>query len=162
MTQNIYDDPAFFEGYRRLRRSVEGLDGAAEWPAMRALLPPLQGLRVADLGCGFGWFCDWAHAQGAASVLGVDVSEKMLARAMAAGTPGAVRYERGDLETFRLPEDTFDLIYSSLAFHYVADLEGLMGRIHRALVAGGWLVFSAEHPVYTAPSRPGWGMDEAG
>jgi hypothetical protein len=38
MTQNIYDDPEFFEGYRQLARSVEGLAGAPEWPALRALL----------------------------------------------------------------------------------------------------------------------------
>ena len=42
MTQNIYDDPGFFEGYSRLQRSVEGLAGAAEWPAIRALLPDLD------------------------------------------------------------------------------------------------------------------------
>ena len=61
MTQNIYDNPEFFEGYSRLSRSVEGLDGAAEWPALKALLPELRGLRVVDLGCGFGWFCRWAR-----------------------------------------------------------------------------------------------------
>ena len=46
MTQNIYDDEQFFEGYSRLPRSVEGLDGAPEWPALRALLPDLCGLDV--------------------------------------------------------------------------------------------------------------------
>ena len=56
MTQNIYDNPEFFEGYSRLSRSVEGLDGAAEWPALKALVPDLRGLRVVDIGCGFGWF----------------------------------------------------------------------------------------------------------
>lgn len=30
MTQNIYDNPAFFAEYSRLRRSIEGLDGAPE------------------------------------------------------------------------------------------------------------------------------------
>jgi len=34
MAQNIYDNPAFFEGYARLPRSVQGLDGAPEWPAL--------------------------------------------------------------------------------------------------------------------------------
>ena len=84
MTQNIYDDEEFFQGYSRLRRSVEGLDGAPEWPALRALLPNLSGLAVLDLGCGFGWFCRWARQQGAAYVLGIDISEKMLARGRAA------------------------------------------------------------------------------
>ncbi len=35
MAQNIYDDPGFFEDYSRLGRPVEGLAGAAEWPALR-------------------------------------------------------------------------------------------------------------------------------
>ncbi len=56
MTQNIYDNPAFFEGYSQLGRSVHGLAGAAEWPALRAMLPDLRGLRVVDLGCGYGEF----------------------------------------------------------------------------------------------------------
>ena len=34
--------------------------------------------------------------------------------------------------------------------------------IHRALVPGGRLVFSTEHPIYMAPTRPGWSIDEAG
>ena len=66
MTQNIYDDEEFFAGYSQLGRSVDGLDGAAEWPALRAMLPNMRGLKVLDLGCGFGWFCRWARAQGAA------------------------------------------------------------------------------------------------
>lgn len=52
MTQNIYDNPEFFEAYSWLGRSVAGLAGAAEWPALRALLPDLRGLRIVDLGCG--------------------------------------------------------------------------------------------------------------
>lgn len=54
MTRDIYDEPAFFAGYSQMRRSVEGLDGAPEWPALRAMLPEVGGLRVVDLGCGFG------------------------------------------------------------------------------------------------------------
>jgi ubiquinone/menaquinone biosynthesis C-methylase UbiE len=161
-TQNIYDDPEFFESYSRLDRSVEGLAGAAEWPALRALLPPMSGLEVVDLGCGFGWFCRWAREQGAARVLGVDVSEKMLARARAATSDAAVTYARADMERLDLPEAGFDLAYSSLALHYVEDVEGLLAKVHRALVADGHLIFSAEHPIYTAPTRPGWSVDAHG
>ncbi len=52
MAQNIYDNPAFFEGYARLPRSVQGLDGAPEWPALKSMLPDLTGKSVVDLGCG--------------------------------------------------------------------------------------------------------------
>src|SRR5262249_42418522 len=74
VTQNIYDDAGFFAGYSRLRRSVDGLDGAPEWPTLRAMLPDVAGKRVVDLGCGFGWFCRFAREAGAAQVLGLDVS----------------------------------------------------------------------------------------
>jgi SAM-dependent methyltransferase len=161
LTQNIYDDEQFFAGYSRLPRSVEGLDGAPEWPALRALLPDLRGLDVLDLGCGFGWFCRWARQQGAAHVLGVDVSEKMLARARATTEDPAITYSRADLERLQLPA-SFDLVHSSLALHYIEALDRLMATVHRSLVHGGRLVFSVEHPIYTAPDEPGWSVDAAG
>jgi SAM-dependent methyltransferase len=162
MTQNIYDDEAFFAGYSQLRRSVEGLDGAAEWPALRAMLPDMRGHRVLDLGCGFGWFCRWARDQGAAEVRGVDVSERMLERAAASNHDAAITYTRADLELLKLPPTAFDLVYSSLAFHYIANLERLMLEVYRSLLPGGSLVFSIEHPIYTAPANPGWSIDSAG
>ena len=162
MTQNIYDDEEFFAGYSRLRRSVEGLDGAPEWPALRALLPNLSGLKVLDLGCGFGWFCRWARQQGAAYVLGIDVSEKMLARARGEADDPAITYRNADMEKLDLPANSFNLVYSSLALHYVGNLNGLMLQVDRSLVRGGLLVFSVEHPIFTAPSDPNWSPNAAG
>jgi hypothetical protein len=46
MTQNIYDNEGFFAQYSRLTRSVEGLDGAPEWPTLRGMLPELSGCRA--------------------------------------------------------------------------------------------------------------------
>jgi ubiquinone/menaquinone biosynthesis C-methylase UbiE len=156
LTQNIYDNEKFFEKYRRLPRSIKGLRGAPEWAALRALLPALSGLRVLDLGCGFGWFSRWARRNGAAQVLGIDVSKTMLRRARAQTHDPGIRYLRADLERLRLPSHSFDLAYSSLALHYVKNLSGLMFKVRRALVSGGNLVFSVEHPIYTAPSNPRW------
>jgi ubiquinone/menaquinone biosynthesis C-methylase UbiE len=162
MTQNIYDDDEFFARYSQLARSVEGLDGAAEWPALRAMLPDLRGLKVLDLGCGFGWFCRWARAQGAAEVLGIDVSEQMLARAAASTQDAAITYTRADLELLELPPASFDLVYSSLAFHYIAGLERLMSQIHRSLLLGSSMVFSVEHPIYSATDWTHCSLDPAG
>lgn len=91
MAQNIYDDPRFFAGYSRLPRQVHGLAGAPEWPAVRAMLPDLAGKRVVDLGCGFGWFARWAKERGAARVLGLDLSQRMIARAKADTSDPAAR-----------------------------------------------------------------------
>src|SRR6516162_1061987 len=162
MTQNIYDNEEFFAGYSGLRRSVEGLDGMPEWPALRALLPDLRRRKVLDLGCGFGWFCRWAREQGANHVVGVDVSEKMLARAGAASADPAITYTRADMEQLELPPKTFDVVYSALALHYVENLSALLSQSDRPLAPGGILVFSVEHPIFTAPSQPRWSLDAAG
>ena|SRR5580698_1424690 len=162
MTQNIYDNPDFFKEYSRLDRSLLGLAGAPEWPSLRSMLPDLQGRRILDLGCGFGWFCRWAREQGAERVLGFDVSENMLNRAIETTSDDGIVYERHDLEGIELAEDSFDLVFSSLTLHYIENLARLLTSVYRALGPGGWFVFSTEHPIYTAPSNPGWLIQKDG
>jgi SAM-dependent methyltransferase len=173
-TQNIYDDPGFFAEYSTLQRSQQGLAGAPEWPSLRQMIlssssNTLPQSRVLDLGCGYGWFVRWARENGASYVKGVDISEKMILKAKSFDTdakdaPTAeVCYERQDLETIILDEDahreSYDLVYSSLTFHYIDDLGLLLRQIHSSLKKGngsanGKLVFSVEHPIYSAPVRP--------
>ncbi|MBK1659104.1 class I SAM-dependent methyltransferase [Paracraurococcus ruber] len=159
---SIYDDPGFFAGYSALPRSVAGLEGAPEWPALRTLLPPMPGLRVLDLGCGFGWFCRWARGAGAGQVIGLDLSARMLGRARAMTDDPGIAWLRADLAGLPLAPARFDLAWSSLAFHYVKDLAGLLAAVHRVLRPGGRLVASLEHPVFTAPRRPGWRQADFG
>lgn len=154
MAQNIYDDEQFFTAYGQLPRSSSGLDAAPEWPALRAMLPPMHGLRVVDLGSGLGWFCQWAAAAGAEQVLGIDLSEKMLASARAATAHAHVHYERQDLDELVLPPLAFDVAYSSLTLHYLAHLDDFLAAVATAVVPGGSFVCSVEHPVFTAPSQP--------
>ena len=155
MAQNIYDDEAFFAGYSQLPRAANGLDQAPEWPRLRSMVPDLDGARVADLGCGFGWFCSWAADQGAASVLGIDVSERMLDRANSEHAGPTITYRRADLESLTLDAETFDLIYSCLALHYLEDLTPLLEQVASALAPGGRFVFSVEHPITSAPQTFG-------
>jgi SAM-dependent methyltransferase len=156
MTQNIYDDPGFFAGYSQLPRSLKGLDGAPEWADLMALLPDLKGLRVLDLGCGFGWFCRYAVEEGAASVTGIDISENMLARARSGNTDPRITYRHADLEGLELDPLSFDLVYSSLALHYIERLDALLAEVAKTLRPGGRFVFSVEHPIFTAPLEDGW------
>ncbi|MGC5702775.1 class I SAM-dependent methyltransferase [Pseudomonas sp. NFXW11] len=162
MTQNIYDDPTFFQAYSQMGRSLGGLAAAPEWPALQALLPAMNGLKVVDLGCGYGWFSRWASEQGAQQVLGLDVSEKMLATARASTSASNIDYQRADLEHLSLPSCSFGLAYSSLALHYIKDLRGLFAQVYAALVPGARLVFSIEHPIFMAPRNPGWRVDAEG
>jgi SAM-dependent methyltransferase len=162
MSQNIYDDPEFFAGYSRLPRSVGGLASAPEWPALRAMLPDVRGLRIVDLGCGFGWFCRWARENGASEVLGIDLSEMMLARARSATPDVAITYLQADLATLELPAGSFDLAYSSLAIHYIEDVARLFAEVRAALVPGGHFVFSTEHPIFMASRNARWLSDAEG
>ena len=162
MAQNIYDNPQFFKGYSRLNRSVNGLDGAPEWPALKALVPVLSGLRVVDFGCGFGWFCRWAREQGAERILGLDLSERMIAVAREKTSDPAIDYRITDLERLDLPLQSFDFAYSSLALHYIEDFRKLAATVYRALSPGAMFVFSIEHPIYMASSEPGWQTDKSG
>jgi SAM-dependent methyltransferase len=162
VAQNIYDEEEFFSAYSSLRRSIEGLDGAPEWPTLRSMLPDMAGLRVVDLGCGFGWFARWAASAGAAAVLGIDLSERMLERAAAETSDDRITYQRQDLDVVELPAAAFDVAYSSLALHYLADLDRILATIHQSLVPGGVFVFSIEHPIYSAPSRQEFVTDSSG
>jgi SAM-dependent methyltransferase len=89
--------------------------------------------------------------EGAAQVLGLDVSQKMLERAKADTAESAITYAQADLEHMDLPEAAFDLVHSSLALHYIDNLVRLFATVHRALVPGARFVYSTEHPIYMAP-----------
>ena len=96
-------------------------------------------------------------SQGAASVLGVDLSENMLSRARAETADPRVRYLRADLESLELPQEAFDVAYSSLALHYVEDFAAARRRgVSAPSSPGGHFVFSIEHPIYMASMKPGW------
>jgi 2-polyprenyl-3-methyl-5-hydroxy-6-metoxy-1,4-benzoquinol methylase len=161
--QNIYDDPTFFAGYSTLERFGAGWERAVEHADLLALLPEVQGRRVLDLGCGAGQLAHFLATRGAAEVVGVDLSERMLALARTRWGHPRVTYQRSSLEEAAFAPARFDLVVSSLALHYVEDYRGLIARIAGWLGTGGVLVYSTEHPIYTArlPGH-GWIRDETG
>jgi SAM-dependent methyltransferase len=161
MKQNKYDDKIFFEKYSKMDRSIKGLAGAGEWKTLESMLPGFQGKRVLDLGCGFGWHCQYAIEHGAIAVTGVDISEKMLATAKEK-TNSAIQYIRMPIEDLVFGKNSFDIVISSLAFHYMESFEQIVEKVSDCLVTGGDFVFSVEHPVFTAYGSQDWYYDEDG
>lgn len=147
--QNVYDDPAFFAGYSRLERFGAGWQRAVEHGDFLSLLPDVRGRRVLDLGCGAGQLAHHLAVSGASEVVGIDVSDTMLQLARMDWSHPSVTYRRDAIEDTRFPDARFELVVSSLAFHYVVDYRGLIGRIAAWLTPGGVLVYSTEHPIYT-------------
>lgn len=162
MKENKYDDEIFFEKYGEMSRSKKGLEGAGEWHELKKILPDFQGRKVLDLGCGYGWHCKYAVEHGAAHVIGTDISKKMLETAKARNASENIEYRRAAMEDLEFPAKTFDIVFSSLAFHYVRDFSRLVNNISGWLVPGGKFVFSVEHPVFTAYGTQDWYYDENG
>ncbi len=134
-----------------------------------ALLRPVAGGRIVDLGCGTGELTRQLHAvTGAAVTLGVDRSPAMLARAEEAGgtggggeaaraagvADGAAAAEgagaavpTGDGVGFMLGDigswtgSDYDLVFANASLHWVPHHRQLIGRLGAALAAGGQLAF---------------------
>lgn len=162
MKENKYDDEIFFEKYSQMQRSKEGLEGAGEWSELQKVLPSFDGKRVLDLGCGYGWHCIYAAQNGAEYVLGTDISEKMLEAARERNNDKKIEYRRSAMEDLELEEKSFDVVLSSLAFHYIQDFEGMVKNISKWLTDSGQFIFSVEHPVFTSYGTQDWYYDEHG
>lgn len=162
MKENKYDNPSFFDQYEKMLRSQLGLEGAGEWHALRNMLPDFKGKNVLDLGCGFGWHCRYAIENGAKSVVGIDLSEKMLAKAQEINTLEGILYERKALEDLDYSSEQFDIVLSSLTLHYVESFDKIVQNIYQWLTPGGSFVFSVEHPVFTAEGTQDWVYDKNG
>ena len=156
MKQNKYDDPAFFASYSQMARSIGGLEAAGEWSAFHMLLPSLRDKNVLDLGCGFGWHCRYALEQHARSVVGIDLSAKMIARARETTNDPAIEYRQLAIEDIDFPAEEFDVVLSSLALHYVERFDLVCQKVHHCLVPEGNFVFSVEHPIFTALAAQDW------
>jgi len=161
ITQNIYDNQDFFDGYRKLRGNPYSANNLEEKPALFSLVPDLHGKTVLDLGCGYGENCAEFRKRGASYVLGVDLSEKMLA--IAKEEHPDLAFLRADMNDLSCIDGHFDAVFSSLAVHYIEDFEKLAKSVFALLNDGGTFIFSQEHPLTTAPLAGAcWTKDKNG
>lgn len=148
-SQNIFDNPIFFEGYKKLRSNENSANNIEEKPALFSLSPDLAGKAVLDLGCGYGENCAEFKTLGASRVLGIDISERMLA--VAAEEHPNIEFIRADMSDLSFIKEKYDVAFSSLAVHYVKDFAAFVNGVHGLLNPGGYFIFSQEHPLTTAP-----------
>ena len=100
---------------------------------MKKLMPDTAGKSVLDLGCGCGHNCVDFVRNGAESVLGIDISEKMLAVANKEAKNDKVKYLQMSMSELDKLSMKFDIVYSSLAFHYVPDFQKLANDISEVI-----------------------------
>lgn len=162
MQQNKYDDQDFFDQYGAMLRSIKGLSAAGEWHVLQRMLPDFHGKSVLDLGCGYGWHCIHAKEQGAERVVGIDLSQRMLNRAKEYSQGLFIDYRQLPIEDIAFAPEEFDIVISSLAFHYIQHIDTVFRKVYHILKPGGHVVFSMEHPVFTARAEQDWFCDEQG
>ncbi len=106
-------------------------------------VPPAGKWSVLDLGCGTG-LSGLSMASHASELVGVDLSDKMLARARARNIYS--RLEHGDLLSMMQNEApaSYDILISADVFIYVGKLDELFGQARRLLRPGGLFAFSVE------------------
>lgn len=123
------DDHWSAERYAAHARFVTDLAG----PVM-ALLAPVAGERILDLGCGDGPIAKALDDLGC-DVVAVDASADMIAKAAALGVDARV------MDGQALPFDgEFDAVFSNAALHWMTDAAAVAAGVFRALKPGGRFV----------------------
>ena len=84
----------------------------------------MTGKRVLDVGCGAGDFAAFCADEGAASVVGNDISFNMIQLAKEKYSHKGINFQQTAIEDMNLQSEAYDLIVSSLALHYVEDFAG--------------------------------------
>lgn len=148
--QNIYDNDVFFENFRQIRDNKINYNECIETPILLAMLPELTGRTVLDIGCGMGQHAKQYFDLDAKSVLGIDISEKMLGYARTHNSAANITYQQMAFEDLCLLDEQFDCITSSLVFDYAENFEELMKNISSLMKKDSLFVFSMSHPMSTA------------
>ena len=116
------------------------------------LLPnPLAGQRVLDVACGQGRLSRELARRGA-TVLGVDLSRRLIAKARAAeqAAPLGIHYTAADVTRLDRWWDgvPFDGVACEMALMDIEDLDGTLAAVSRVGRPGAWFVASLLHPCF--------------
>jgi arsenite methyltransferase len=124
--------------------AVESFAGVGNPFSLRALRP---GERVVDVGSGGGFdsFVAASHVGREGRVVGVDMTEAMLAKsratAAALGHP-QVEFREGLAEALPVEDGSADVVIANGVFNLCADKQAVFAEVWRVLGPGGWLQFA--------------------
>ncbi|MFF4223823.1 class I SAM-dependent methyltransferase [Streptomyces abikoensis] len=149
-----------FEGFKSLPLTRYG-----EVPSLLGMVGDVSGRSVLDLACGTGFYSREFKRRGATDVLGVDISEAMIAAArdIERRDPLGVRYEVGDVAELRPVGRRFDVAVAVQCLNYAEDIAAMKRmcrNIHRSLVPDGEFFVLAQKPDYRfdSPSLDKYGF----
>jgi ubiquinone/menaquinone biosynthesis C-methylase UbiE len=130
-----FSDPA---GYDKHTRPFRKLHTRIRTDVANAGLPP--GARILDVGTGPGRLARaLAEENPQWTVDGIDLDPAMIAYARDRDVSSSVTFTVGDVADLPFPDDSFDLIVSSMSQHHWTDVEGAIRSLRRVLRPGGRL-----------------------
>ena len=164
--------PQVYERWWRpaLGRAAKGVFGPGmndEKRIARLLLALSPGDGILDIACGTGNFTrEFARTVGPAGlVVGIDVSDTMLARAVRdtrdADLGDRIAYVRGDAAHLPFREKSFDAVCCFAALHLFHDPLGALDRMMSVLTPGGRIAIFTSARNRTAPLRTFEGLIQA-
>ncbi len=123
-------------------------------PAFLEILPPIQGLRGLDLGCGEGSNTRILAELGA-KMVGIDISEVFIryAQEKEASKPLGIEYQVANAVELPLGNETFDFATAFMSLMDIPNNEKAIDQVFRILKPGGFFQFSILHPCFLTPHR---------
>ena len=86
----------------------------------------------------------------------------MLQKARKKTEDTSILYIQMPIEDIDFKESEFDVVISSLAFHYIKSFREVAKKISNFLKSGGTFLFSVEHPIFTSQNEQDWYYDNDG
>ena len=126
-------------------------------PNLMRLVAPKEGVYIADIACGEGFFSR-EFAKAGARVLGTDISTELIAHAKSTIIPGA-DFITSPSNKIPTTSQSFDVAIIILALQNIKDLSGTIKEASRILKNNGCLYIVLNHPVLRAPGTTSWIWD---
>lgn len=136
----------YFERRTNLNRFDYNRD--IEVPALIKMIGNVKDKIILDMGCGFGDHAEKLSKQKFKRLFGFDKCKKFIKLAKEKNIPNTEFYTGDMNKRLKYPDSFFDIVYSSLAVHYIKDLRKLFKEVKRVLKKDGIFCFSTGHPIF--------------
>lgn len=145
LSQEGIDDPQVSQAFNRIARMPQMW--FLRWYAIRRALMLVDRGTAVDLGCGPGLLVvEMAQRAPGLQVTGIDLAQEMLSQAdiyaQRSQITDRVAFRYGDAAQIPFPDQSIDLVVSSLSLHHWHDPVVVLDEIDRVLrPGGGYMIF---------------------
>lgn len=137
-----------------VRQGYDTCRNCVNTPAFFGMLPPVEGLRGLDIGCGEGYNTRLLAGRGA-EVTALDISPRFVAHARSAEQqePRGIRFLQASAHELPFPDEAFDFATAFMCLMDMPEPQLALAEAIRVIRPGGFLQFSITHPCYDLPDR---------